>query len=59
MSENPLFADLETGLKQAIDHATGKQKGKTTKLDENENIIDKIEFVEQEVEIHENEKLEA
>ena len=59
MADNSLFTDLETGLKQAIDHATGKQKAKTTKFEENENKIDKTEFVEQEVASQENEKLEA
>ena len=45
MSDNSLFADLETGLKQAIDHAAGKQKGKTI-----------AEFAEQKTVRQENEK---
>ena len=54
MSDNSLFADLETGLKQAIDHAAGKQKGKTIKLEDNE--IDSAEFAEQKTVRQENEK---
>ena len=56
MSDDSLFADLETSLKQAIDHATGKQKVKTTKFEENENEINDAEFAEPKTVSQENEK---